>query len=1323
METRHITAIHQNKLANISLAILLGSTLLSSTAQASIESSDSLLPPTTTQMLEQAEPQQNKALTQSEIIDQATSQSAATHVITKNKDGSVRIPSPMQDVIATLTAKGAHIYSDDEAGETFALLVNGLGREDKLSKIQPGKITSDEKIARLFHNNLTEEFSTSSEGIRQDFVISQSPKGMGKLIVELDIEGATARLDNKGAMLTLKSGRELAYHNLMVADASGKTLSAHFGVKDKQTLHIIVDDNDAEYPVRIDPTSTDSDWFSLGAAVPAPIGDINALVSDGAGNLYLGGSFSEISGIPNTAYIAKWDGSSWSTLDSAMNATVTALAWDGNNLYAGGDFTTAGGASANHIAKWDGTSWSTLGSGINRNSGLAVNALAWDGTNLYAGGRFTTAGGVSANNIAQWDGTNWSALGSGVGVSAQADEIYALVWASSDLYVGGEFTTAGGISANYIAQWDGTSWSALGSGMNKSFGQIDVTALAWDGNNLYAGGHFDSANGVSATNIAQWDGTNWSALGSGISGEVKALAWNGSTLTAGGIVSVAGGTVVSRIAQWDGATWSALGSGITSSESTVQSYINALAWNGGNLYAGGRFSNAGEVVVHNIAQWNGSIWSAPTSFLNGTDYGPNSLILALISDGNNLYAGGDFSKTGSVSTNNIAKWDGSIWRSLGTGMNDTVRTLALDGTNLYAGGNFTTAGGINANRIAKWDGASWSALGTGVNDIVYALAWDGTNLYAGGDFTTAGGISANYVAQWDGTSWSALGLGVANGNVTALVWNDNILYAGIIGSASGSVQYWDGTSWSRLGNLFDNPVTSLVWGGNKLYAGGWFESIGSAEAYHIAQWDSISWSAVGLGVNHYVTALAWDGSNLYAAGRFTVANWNFNNTKNGVDANRIAQWDGTSWTALGSGVNEQVYALVWDGINLYAGGNFTSAGDKEAGYVAGINFTIPDPLVLTDLTDIALNTLTSSDVLNITGILIDVDISITGGEYSLNGGAWTSAAGTASNNDSLQLRTTSSASYNTTTDVVVTVGSSSDTWSLTTLTDTVPDTFAFIDQTGAALSTLTTSNTATIAGLGASSAVSISGGEYSLNGDVYTSIAGLINNNDTVAVRTTSSASFNTALDVVLTIGGISDTFTVTTEVDTDADGVGDNADAFPNDATETGDTDGDGVGNNADAFPTDATETGDTDGDGVGDNADAFPNDATETDDTDGDGVGTNADAFPNDATETGDTDGDGVGNNADAFPTDATETGDTDGDGVGDNIDAFPTNNAVSVDANNNGKPDEWNTACDSACQSSSNLTLDGSDDGGGSTNPLLLGLLSLFIISLRRRVKLYP
>ena len=175
---------------------------------------------------------------------------------------------------------------------------------------------------------------------------------------------------------------------------------------------------------------------------------------------------------------------------------------------------------------------------------------------------------------------------------------------------------------------------------------------------------------------------------------------------------------------------------------------------------------------------------------------------------------------------------------------------------------------------------------------------------------------------------------------------------------------------------------------------------------------------------------------------------------------------------------------------------------------------------------------------------------------------------------------------------------------------------------------------------------------------------------------------------------------------DTDADGVGDSADAFPDDANETADSDGDGIGNNADsdddddgvidsddAFPLDATESVDTDGDGVGDNADALPNDPSETADTDADGVGDNADAFPDDANETADSDGDGVGDNADVFPDDANETVDSDGDGVGDNADAFPNDPSETADTDADGVGDIADAFPDDA-----NETADSDGDGVG-------------------------
>jgi len=179
---------------------------------------------------------------------------------------------------------------------------------------------------------------------------------------------------------------------------------------------------------------------------------------------------------------------------------------------------------------------------------------------------------------------------------------------------------------------------------------------------------------------------------------------------------------------------------------------------------------------------------------------------------------------------------------------------------------------------------------------------------------------------------------------------------------------------------------------------------------------------------------------------------------------------------------------------------------------------------------------------------------------------------------------------------------------------------------------------------------------------------------------------------------------------DTDNDGVGDNSDKFPNDPLESLDTDLDGVGDNTDKFPNDPTESIDSDSDGVGDNSDAFPDDPTESADSDGDGVGNNADFFPNDPTRFHrDTDGDGIRDEidtdddndgvldeADAFPLDETESVDSDSDGVGDNKDAFPSDPLESMDSDNDGVGNNAD-----ALPNNPNETHDADSDGVGDNS----------------------
>ena len=555
--------------------------------------------------------------------------------------GVVRLRCAFQRLAGEVTREGLWLESTVPGGamasgaatvsaRRFRLVADAVGREGGTVAALPrsGTASGDASRARFARPGLVEEYSVSVDGVRQDFVVAQPPAGAGDLRVELAVDGAkvealagpgepgagsgdpaytgragsaVGRVPSRGAQLVLDSGRKLAYSRLQVVDATGRALAARMAVipvGDEVTslklrgesskragdqslltssptsgtrLAVWVVDANAVYPVRIDPTFSDANWSALGTGMSS---SVNALaVSDTY--LYAGGQFSKAGGTDANG-IAKWDGTSWSALGTGvgMSGSVNALAVSGTNLYAGGLFTTADGTSANYIAKWNGAAWSALGAGMNS----SVNALAVSGTNLYAGGYFISAGG---SHVARWDGASWSALGAGVN-----NTVYALAVSGTNLYAGGEFSTDGGAVANRVAKWDGTSWSALGSGMNST-----VNALAVSGTNLYAGGLFTTANGTSANYIAKWNGAAWSALGSGMDGSVNALAVLGTSLYAGGFFTYATNgtsTAISAnyIAKWDGAAWSALASG-------MNSYVYALAASDTNLYAGGNFTTAG----------------------------------------------------------------------------------------------------------------------------------------------------------------------------------------------------------------------------------------------------------------------------------------------------------------------------------------------------------------------------------------------------------------------------------------------------------------------------------------------------------------------------------------------------------------------------------------------------------------------------------------------------------------------------------------------------------------------------------------------------------
>jgi hypothetical protein len=743
------------------------------------------------------------------------------------------------------------------------------------------------------------------------------------------------------------------------------------------------------------------DWvptFGHEAGMNDTVQTLQVLAVDGAPALYAGGSFTG-AGDMQASRVARWDGSAWSALGPGLDSSVRALAafddgsGGGSELYAGGSFIMAGGTQVNSVARWDGSAWSGLAGGVRGTSPTVVRALtvfddgSGGGPALYVAGRFSKAGGIPVSNIARWDGSAWSALGTGLD-----NEVTSLVvfddgsGGGPALHAAGSFQFAGATPIARVARWNGSTWSPLGAGIGGSgfFDKVETLVTFDDGSGagtaLYAGGDFSEAGGGVANGIARWDGAAWTTLGSGTTSEISVLSvfddgqGGGPVLHAGGSFTSIGGVSANRIARWTGSAWAALGS------NGLQGVVRTLAAFGTDgvgeplLYAGGGFDSSGSVPVHRIARWSGS---TSTWLPLGDSLDQSVDAFAVLGTGRGspaLIVGGQFKAVGDQPLNSVAQWDGSSLSALGSGMDGEVMSLAAfdDGPGdpeLYAGGFFSVAGGVAANNVARWDGAQWSALGSGMAGFFHFVAalvvfddgsGSGPALHAGGRFSSAGGAIANNVAKWNGASWQALGDGV-DGIVHAMaVFDDGTgdgpaLYAAGSGGLGGpSIAKWNGTTWAPVGGGVLGLVISelVVWddgsgGGPALYAGGMISSANGEPAQGVARWDGQSWSAPGVGPGFSVMALAvfddgsGEGSALYAGGSFTAVG--------GLPADRLAKWDGASWSEVGGGVSDTVAALgVFDdgsgsGPALYVGGDFTKIGGSGDSHLAKWGCTETSP--------------------------------------------------------------------------------------------------------------------------------------------------------------------------------------------------------------------------------------------------------------------------------------------------------------------------------------------------------------------------------------------
>lgn len=338
--------------------------------------------------------------------------------------------------------------------------------------------------------------------------------------------------------------------------------------------------------------------------------------------------------------------------------------------------------------------WAPVGSGISGSDANTTWGLCTYDSVMYACGWFNNAGGVNANSIAQWNGVNWDSVGTGTDGFINAMAVY-----HGYLYAGGEFNNIGGIKASDIARWNGSRWDTVGAGLKG--GDYGINCMTVYNGILYVGGSFDSSGHKAIYAIAQWNDTNWSQVGNGIystdnDDAVYAITGYNGGLYVGGDFGSTGGP---NLVEWKGGAWYAVGGGVTG-------FVYSMAVYYGKLYVGGMLTQAGGIRVNCIASWNTSVWESPDSGIWGEKGW--AIVNAIAIYNSELYVGGYFDSVNFQQINCIAKWNGSIWSSVDSGINmgGSIDAMTVFNNSLYIGGGFDTAGSVFAQNIAMYTSTS-----------------------------------------------------------------------------------------------------------------------------------------------------------------------------------------------------------------------------------------------------------------------------------------------------------------------------------------------------------------------------------------------------------------------------------------------------------------------------------------------------------------------------------------------------------------------------------------------------------------------------------------
>ncbi len=524
--------------------------------------------------------------------------------------------------------------------------------------------------------------------------------------------------------------------------------------------------------------------------------------------LYVGSNFTTVNGVARTriAALNTSDGSLVSTFNPTISGGTNASAYinamvlssDDSRLYIGGGFTTINAVTYNRVAALNtsnGTASSTFNPNVAYTGGTPIVrslALSSDGARLYIAGTFKTVAGVTYNGVAAINtsnGTASSTFNPNISLTPTLTVVVALSSDNSKLYLGGNFTSVGGLGYSKLAAVNTSDGSVITSFhpiLSPNLGAnypVNSIALSTDNATLYVGGQFLGVNGQPAIRFAAIrtnDGSLSSPLGIYFDSTVSniSLSQDGHNLLASGSFRSSYGAARTGLVAINKNNGSISSTFIASTSQNFDVFTLVISPDGSRLYIGGRFGSINGVPRSDLGAVyisDGSIVSEFAPNIYRVNLNERIYATTISSDGSILYFGGDFDTVNGIVCPALAAVntsDGSVVSSFYSGIasttnNSIVDALALsrDNSKLYTGGVFRSLVDGDIHIVSLVDAATgvasstyYAYASTTINGTVTSLTTssDESKLYVGGGFTSAGGVTHNHLAALNADDGSVI---------------------------------------------------------------------------------------------------------------------------------------------------------------------------------------------------------------------------------------------------------------------------------------------------------------------------------------------------------------------------------------------------------------------------------------------------------------------------------------------------------------------------------------------------------------------------------------